>query len=309
MRLRTITPGDRSEIADLIHASVNAWYQLRGMPRIFTGDPNLTNIFYDVYDAIEPGRAFVAESESTGRLMGVCFYHPRQSHVALGIMSVHPNYFGQGVGRKLLQAVIDFSDSHGYRSIRLTQSALNLDSFSLYNTAGFVPRCAYQDLYVKVPPTGLSAPSSFAGSASLRDAMLEDIPALIALEQEVSGISREEDYRFCIENPLGFMAMSVFENAKGIIEGFLASSAHPASNMIGPGVCRTEDQAIALLHRELNRHPGRSPVFLVPVEREAIVRQAYAWGARNCELHFCQVRGEFQPFQGVNFPTFVLETA
>jgi hypothetical protein len=210
------------------------------------------------------------------------------------------------VGRKLLQAVIDFSESNGYRSIRLTQSALNLDSFSLYNTAGFVPRCAYQDLYVKVPPTGLPDPTS---SASLRDATLEDIPALIALEQEISGVSREEDYRFCIENPLGFMAMSVCENAEGIIEGFLASSAHPASNMIGPGVCRTDDQAIALLHRELNRHPGRSPVCLVPVEREAIVRQAYAWGARNCELHFCQVRGEFQPFLGINFPTFVLETA
>jgi hypothetical protein len=35
----------------------------------------------------------------------------------------------------------------------------------------------------------------------------------------------------------------------------------------------------------------------------------YDWGARNCELHFCQVRGEFKPFQGISMPTFLPETA
>lgn len=307
MHLRAITPADRSEVSDLIHASVNAWYQLRGMPRIFTGDPALTTIFYDVYHAIEPGCAVVAESETTGRLMGVCFYHPRQTHVGLGIMSVHPNYFGMGVGRALLQAVIRFTESNGYKALRLTQSALNLDSFSLYNTAGFVPRCAYQDMFVKVPVEGLNV--NPAGADCIRDATLADIPALVALELELSGVSREEDYRFCIENPLGFMSLSVYENNEGGIDGFLGSSAHPASNLLGPGVCRTDEQAIALIARELDRYHGRSPVLLVPVERETIVRQMYAWGARNCELHFCQVRGEFQPFKGVNMPTFVLETA
>ncbi len=306
MRLRTITPADRSEVADLIHASVNAWYQLRGMPRIFNGDPSLTTIFHDVYHTITPGCAMIAESETTGRIMGVCFYHPRQTHLGLGIMSVHPNYFRQGIGRALLQAVIDYADANGFPAIRLTQSALNLDSFSLYNTAGFVPRCAYQDMYLPVPNEGLS--HSIPGRELVRDARLNDIPSLIALELELSGISREEDYRFCIENPLGFMSMSVLENPQGEIDGFLGSSAHPASNLLGPGVCRTEEAAIALIGRELDRHRGRSPVFLVPVDRPPLVQQMYAWGAKNCELHFCQVRGAFQPFKGINLPTFVLET-
>lgn len=306
MKLRLITPDDRFEVADLIHASVNAWYQQRGLPRIFNGDPALTTIFYDVYHAITPGCAYVAQSEQTGRLMGVCFYHPRQTHVGLGIMSVHPNYFGQGVGRALLKAVIDFADGNGYPAIRLTQSALNLDSFSLYNTAGFMPRGAYQDLFLKVPADGLP----FRPDADrVRDACAADLPALAALEMELSGVTRPEDYRFCLENPLGFMSLSIYENARGEIEGFLGSSAHPASNLLGPGVCRTDEVAIALIARELDRHRGRSPVFLVPVDRPAIVQQMYAWGARNCELHFCQVRGQFQPFRGINMPTFVLETA
>jgi hypothetical protein len=48
---------------------------------------------------------------------------------------------------------------------------------------------------------------------------------------------------------------------------------------------------------------------LVPAERRKIVEQMYAWGARISELHFCQVRGAFQPFRGVSMPTFMLETA
>jgi hypothetical protein len=203
--------------------------------------------------------------------------------------------------------VIHYAEAAGSPSIRLTQSALNLDSFSLYNRAGFVPRCAYQDMFLQVPREGLSV--VVPSLDRVRDAQPTDVPALAALELELSGVSREEDYRFCIENPLGFMSISVFENENGELDGFLASSAHPASNMLGPGVCRTDAQAIALLRRELDRHRGRSPVFLVPVERTEIVHQMYAWGARNCELHFCQVRGAFQPFRGINFPTFVMETA
>ncbi len=307
MRLRSITPADRSEVADLIYASLNTWYRLHGMGQILHGGPKVTEVFYDVYNAIEPGCAVVAEHVETGRLMGSCFYHPRKHHVALGIMNVHPNYFGLGVGRALLQYVIDFTDQKGYKALRLTQSALNLDSFSLYNKAGFVPRCAYQDMFIKVPADGMG--QKVPGAKFVRDATLKDVPAMAALEMVVSGVSRVQDYRFCIENKVGFMHTSVYENARGGIDGFLMSSGHAALNMLGPGVCRTDAQAIALIQKELDVNRGRTPVFLVPVEREKIVRQMYAWGARNCELHFCQVRGEFQPFKGVNMPTFILETA
>ncbi|MEQ1842394.1 MAG: GNAT family N-acetyltransferase [Verrucomicrobiales bacterium] len=307
MHLRSITPDDRHEIADLIYASFNTWYRLHGMPQIFKGGPKLTEVFYDVYDAIDPGCAVVAEHGETRRLMGCCFYHPRKYHMALGIMSVHPNYAGMGVGGALLQQIIDLSSAQGYKSLRLTQSALNLDSFSLYNRAGFVPRCAYQDMFIKVPPEGIGGP--VPGAEYIRNANLDDVSAMAALELDVSGISREEDYRFCIQNKLGLMHTSIYENSLGEIDGFLMSSSHPACNMLGPGVCRTEDQAIALIARELDLNRGRSPVFLVPVEQEKIVRQMYAWGARNCELHFCQVRGNFQPFNGINMPTFILETA
>ena len=124
--LRTATPEDRAEIAELIYASTNAWYQLRGMPRIFSGGPETTEVFREVYDSLEPGCCVVAENPRTGRLTGSCFYHPRPQHVSLGIMNVHPNYFGRGVARALLDYIIDYTDRRGYKALRLTQSALNL---------------------------------------------------------------------------------------------------------------------------------------------------------------------------------------
>src|SRR5262249_42225761 len=175
------------------------------------------------------------------------------------------NYFGQGVGRALLGYIIDFTDRNGYQALRLTQSALNLDSFSLYNRAGFVPRHAYQDMVLSVPAAGL--PHSVAGADRVRPATLADVPALAALEMEVSGISREEDYRYCIANDLGFWHAAVYENPRGDIDGFMISSAHPALTMLGPCVARTEVEAVALILRELDQHRGRSPVFLVPVDR------------------------------------------
>ncbi len=305
MRLRPMTPADRSEVAELIYGSINVWYQTHGRPPIFTGGPRVTEIFYDVYHALEPGCTVVAENTETGRLMGSCFYHPRKHHVSLGIMNVHPNYFGLGVSTALLRHIIDYTEGHSYKALRLTSSALNLDSFSLYNRHGFVPRCAFQDMFVKVPAEGMKR--TVPGDDRVRPATLADVPAMAALEMEISGIEREQDYRYGIANALGCWHVSVYEGPHGI-DGFIVSCSHPAMNMLGPCLARTEREAAALILCELDHHRGRMPVFLVPVERHGLVRQMYEWGARNCELHFCQVRGEFKPFQGISMPTFLPET-
>ncbi len=305
LRLRTITPQDRSELADLIYVSLNYWYQTRGRPPIFTGGPKDADAFYEVYSALDPGCAVIAENTETGRIMGSCFYHPRQHHVSLGIMNVHPNYFGRGVGRALLGWIIDFTERGGYPALRLTQSALNLDSYSLYTRAGFVPRCAFQDMFVQVPPAGLTTETP--GLDRMREATLGDVAGMAELEMEVSGITREQDYRYAIENSPGFFHCSVYEGPCGRIDGYMISCGS-ALNMLGPCVTRSEQVAASLILHELDLYRGRTPVFLIPVERENLVRRMYDLGARNCELHFCQVRGRFQPFRGISMPSFLPET-
>src|SRR6476661_3897414 len=139
--LRPMREGERNEVADLVCVSTNYWYRASGRPAIFTAGPTSCLLFCDVYEALDPGCCVVAEDPATGRLMGSCFYHPRETHVALGIMNVHPDYFGRGVARRLLGHIVDLADQQG-KPVRLVSSAMNLDSFSLYTRAGFVPRCA-----------------------------------------------------------------------------------------------------------------------------------------------------------------------
>ena len=67
-------------------------------------------------------------------------------------------------------------------------------------------------------------------------------------------------------------------------------------------------EMLVQIWHEFNAYPGRSPVVLIPVQAAELVRTMYSWGARNCELHFCQVLGEFHPFEGVNLPSFLPET-
>lgn len=307
LRLRTATADDRIELAELICVSTNFWYQRRGGGPIFPGGPESTEIFVDVYEALDPGCCVVAENPATGRLMGSCFYHPRAWHVSLGIMNVHPNYFRKGVASALLKYIVQYAADHGLSAVRLVQSALNLDSFSLYNRAGFVPRYAYQDMLVEVPASGFAHRA--AGQEHVRPATLADVPAMHALERELSGISREKDFHFFLENRHGIWQSLVIEGERGAIDGFLVSSKHPASNMVGPGVMRSPEEAAPLIAATLDRYRGGAAVCLVPMAQHGLVQQMYAWGARNCELHLCQVRGDYQQFRGVNLPTFLPESA
>lgn len=306
MRLRPMEPEDRSEVGELIYVSLNYYYGVHGMPNRLTAGPGSTEVFFDVYEALDPGCGVVAVNERTGRLMGSCFFHPRPHHVTLGILNVHPNYFERGVARALVAHVIDYTEAHGPASLRLVQSALNLDSYSLYTRMGFVPRAAYQDMLLNVPRSGLEA--KVPGEEHVRPATPDDVAAMASLEMEVSGITREKDFGYLIQNEAGIWDSMVLEEPGGAIEGFLFSVKQAALSMLGPVVARTQAQAEALIARGLERFRGSGVVLVVPVECDELVAHLYRWGARNCELHFCQVRGPFQPFQGVSMPTYLPET-
>jgi GNAT superfamily N-acetyltransferase len=302
MRLRAMREDEWGKVAEVIFESTNRWYERAGKGAIFRGSAADCLLFCEVYEDLDPGCCVVAEDEASGRLAGSCFYHPRQTHVSVGIMNVQSDYFGQGVASKLLKFITDFADAEG-KPLRLVSSAMNLDSFSLYNRAGFVPRAVFQDVIVSVPAQGMGSVDP-----RVREARGEDVEKMVALEEEVSGIRRGKDFAYFIENRRGSWHVSVLEDGRGGLVGFLCSVNHPASNMLGPGVMRSDAAASALIRAELDRHRGRSPVFLVPSDRVGLVREVYGMGGRNCEIHFAQVRGSFQGYRGVVMPTFMPES-
>ena len=149
-------PGEESAIAALIYESTNSWYQKKLGYKLFTGEPEDCRLFPDTYEALDTGCCIVAEID--GKIAGSCFYHPRDTHFGLGIMNVLPEFASQGVAKGLLDQVIEKAGDH---PIRLVSSAMNLDSFSLYTRAGFVPVAVYQDMTIPQdkplpPPPGIS---------------------------------------------------------------------------------------------------------------------------------------------------------
>lgn len=306
--LRAMEPDDWSEVAELIYLSTNTWYEVNRGHSIFSGGPEVCELFCRVYDQLEPGCGIVAQHRRTGRITGSCFFHPRETHVSLGIMNVHPNHFGEGIAGAILNVIIDFS-KRNQLPLRLVSSALNLDSFSLYTRHGFVPYATYQDMTLDVPKSGLNLEKHGIDISRVRPADLEDISAIGALEFEVAGISRERDYCYFIENDDEiWQTMVVDSENEGEIDGFLVSIDHPGSQLIGPGASRDPETAFALIAAHLDRFRGKRPVFLVPVDQPELVSRLYGLGARNCELHFAQVLGEKQPISGIVTPTFMPES-
>ncbi len=306
LEVRTMEQGDWGEVAELIYLSTNAWYRANRGMNVFSCPPEACRVFCETYETLDPDCCIVVTNINTGRIVGSCFYHPRSTHISIGIVNTHPNYFGRGVAKRMMDYVIRLSEREG-KPLRLVSSAMNLDSYSLYTRLGFVPRMAFQDMYLAVPPGGLDIPP-LLDSSRIRPGVPSDAVTMAELERELIGIEREKDYRYFLENRDDLWSVSVLEGAHGSLDGFLASVGHPASNMVGPGVARTEDGIAALLRAQLDNRRGLTPVFLLPVECPSLVQRLYSWGARNCELHFAQIRGEWQKPTGILLPTFLPET-
>lgn len=306
IKLRNATREDWNSVAELIYLSTNYWYQTNGKPAIFQGEPSSTRLFCEVYEALDPGCCLVAVDEQLCHIVGSCFYHPRETHVSLGIMNSHPNYAGQGVARKLLDFILDVAQDQGL-PLRLVSSAMNLDSFSLYNRAGLAPYAVYQDMFLNVPAAGI--PDEIPTGKTIRDATLSDVANMVELEEQVLGIRRDGDFEYLIKNESDDWHLSLIEGKGGRLDGFLASIFHAGSSMLGPGCMRSDEDAVALIRRELNFRRSHTMVWLVPADRSKIADAMYALGARNCELHLAQSTGTPPQISGVVMPTFMPETA
>ena len=86
--LRSMEADDWTEVADLIYVSTNYWYEANRRMAIFSGGPDATRLFCEVYEALDPGCCVVAEHPETSRLMGSCFYHPRETHMHNPLLGV-----------------------------------------------------------------------------------------------------------------------------------------------------------------------------------------------------------------------------
>lgn len=302
-----LSAADYEPIARLLHRALVDWYQSRlGQGARFGDSHDPFTLFPEVYEALDPGECVTARTESC-EIVGVCFSHERETHISVGIVATAPDAAGRGIAKQMMSLVLDKAKRLG-KPARLVSSLLNLDSFSLYTRLGFVPGAIFQDLLITVPETGMTVAAP-AGIDLVHEAELVDAPRLAEFEHAQQGIRREKDFAFFLRNEVGSWRALVSEAADKTVNGFLAMSMHPSFTMIGPGVAADEATAIALLWKALDGLRGKTLVFLAPCAAAALVRTAYAWGARNVELHVAQSTAPVAGAKGIVFPTFMPETA
>jgi GNAT superfamily N-acetyltransferase len=308
IQLTSLTPGDHEAVARLLHQALVHWYESRLRQGAKFGDSHEPFLLFpEVYEALDPGECVAARDARTQALLGVCFSHERETHVAVGIVATAPEASGRGVARRMMESVLEKARRLG-KPARLVSSLLNLESFSLYTRLGFVTGAIFQDMLITVPENGMAAPAPSCADR-VREARADEAARIADFEQSLQGIRREKDYMLFLRNEVGAWRVLVSERSDGTLGGFLAMSTHPSFSMIGPGVAADEETAAALLWRALDGLRGRTWVFLVPCAAAGLARTAYSWGARNVELHVAQSTAPVTSARGIVFPTFMPETA
>ncbi len=117
-------------------------------PLQFGGDTDFVRTRYRA----APGAAFAAESDGT--LVASNFAARWGSFAFFGPLSVHPELWDKGIGKKLVEPVVDLFDRWGVTHRGLFTFAHSMKHHALYQKFGFYPR--FLTAVLERPATGLT---------------------------------------------------------------------------------------------------------------------------------------------------------
>ena len=109
------------------------------------------DLFLDLDGLLEPrARLYIAEVE--GEPAGIGGLRPLAAHEAeIKRMYVRPSSRGLGLGRAILQRLIDDARALGYRTIRLDSARFMHEAHALYRSFGFMPSSPHEWEFETVP--------------------------------------------------------------------------------------------------------------------------------------------------------------
>jgi predicted N-acetyltransferase YhbS len=160
-----------------------------GFPCDFPGSEVTTGLLSMMFSS--PGYYCVV-AESDGRIVGSNALDERSVVRGVGPVTIDPSAQDLGVGRKLMQAVMDRAQEQGAAGIRLTQAGFHSRSLALYALLGFEVREPLSCMQ------GRTRERSLPGCA-VRPAKHGDADACNALSRRVHGFDRGVDLAQAIE--------------------------------------------------------------------------------------------------------------
>jgi predicted N-acetyltransferase YhbS len=138
-----------------------------------------------------PG-VYCVVAENNGRVVGSNCLDERSIIHGVGPITVDPDTQNHGVGRKLMEAVIERSRQQRAAGVRLVQASFHNRSLSLYASLGFDIREPLSVIQ------GRTRERSIPG-CTVRPATAADLPACNALSHRVHGFDRGTDLAHAIQ--------------------------------------------------------------------------------------------------------------
>lgn len=252
--LRRATPGDAAVCGRICYDAFAVINDAHGFPRDFPSVDVTVGLLRMLLE--HPG-FYAVVAERDGTVIGSNFLDERSTIVGIGPISVDPAMQNQGVGRRLMQDVIDRSASRKVAGIRLCQSAFHRRSLCLYTTMGFRTR---EPLSVM---NGSPLNWSIAGYP-VRAAELSDLNSCNDVCFDVHGFDRCAELKDAIDQG----SATVVER-DGRITGYAT-----AIGFFAHSVARTNEDLMALISAAPE---FTGPGFLLPTRNYEV----FAWCLTN----------------------------
>jgi len=199
-------------------------------------------------------------AELNGRVVGSNFLDERNDIFGIGPITVDPTVQNDGVGRALMQAVMQRAEERRCAGTRLVQSAYHNRSLALYLKLGFWAR---EQLVCLQGP----APGGSVTGFPVRRAESSDLRACNRLCQQVHGHDRSGELQDAIAH-----GSAILVERHGRITGYASSI-----SFLGHAVAESDEDLKALIAASKSYE---GPGFLLPTGNSELLRWCLARGLR-----------------------------
>ena len=278
--VRTAQPEDAPASGQICYNAFSTINATHGFPCDFPGSEAATGVLSMMF--ANPG-FYCVVAESDGRIIGSNCLDERSVIRGVGPITIDPAAQNLGVGRKLMQAVIDRANERGAPGIRLVQAAFHNRSLSLYTSLGFDIQEPLSCLQ------GRTLETSVPG-CDVRPARPDDAEPCNALSRRVHGFDRGVDLAQAIEQ-----ATALVVERGGRITGYTTHLA-----FFGHSTTETNVDLQALI-ASVESFAG--PGILVPSRNHVLMRWCLANGLRVVQPMTLMTAGLYNQPSGAWLPS------
>jgi predicted N-acetyltransferase YhbS len=285
MTLRPPVPQDVPELARICYEAFKCFHERHAFPPDI---PSVEMATQFLGMMTSHPRMFGVVAEVGGRIVGSNFLDERDPIRGVGPVTVDPSSQARGVGKRLMQAVIE--RGRGAAGIRLVQDAFNAVSMSLYASLGFEAK----EPLAMVRGTCASRPDA---GANVRPLTERDVPACAELCRRVHGFDRTGELTDAIHGP--FAPVGVERGGR-----IVAYCTSPHFWIPNHGVAEA-DQDMQDLFTGASAMTEQPVWFLLPIRNAKFFRWALSEGLRVMKPMTLMAMGQYQEPAGWFFPSVV----